>query len=93
MGSKKEKKNSMKILTAHEIKSLLSEGKDKYMIVHQAIKNGQTFIVERCNKDNIIGRVRRSVIHDFNTQPCSVPLQFYEFTGTETFAKQIVNRL
>lgn len=73
----------MRILSAKEIKQLLKEGKDKFLIVHYLQKDGETFIVRRDNPTVRIGRVRRGVLCDFDTQIYSKPLQYYEFGQTE----------
>lgn len=73
----------MKTLTAHKIKEILREQKDNVLIVHYLNKHGETFLVRRDNPTVLIGKVRRGVLCDFNTQICSKPLQFYEFVRDE----------
>lgn len=78
----------MNTLSAHDIKNLLRQGKDKYIIVREDIYQGKLYIAEKGNPSIIIGRVMKSVLSGFNTQVCSVPLQYYEFMDTETFKHQ-----
>lgn len=73
----------MKTLTTHELKIILKEGREKFLIVHYLNKNGETFIVRKDNPTIRIGKIRRGVLCDFDTQIYSKPLQYYEFVENE----------
>lgn len=84
MGKEKEEKDSViKSLTSKQIKEILREQKDNVLIVHYLNKHGETFLVRKDNPTIRIGKIRRGVLCDFDTQIYSKPLQYYEFVENE----------
>jgi len=73
--------NYTKLLSSKEVKDMIHDGRQILVLLFKGWdrkKKATAYIVEKDNPTHIIGRVPRTILSNFDTQPWAKPFQLHE---------------